>query len=50
MVFFELMEQQGFKIIEKANIPLPVFAMDQLEEIEIFVFELDDSGEELVGK
>jgi len=37
MVFFELMEKEGFEILERGRIPLTVLGGEG-EEIEIFVF------------
>lgn len=37
MVFFELMEERGFAVKEKAALALPVLGGEE-EEIEVFVF------------
>jgi len=36
LVFFDLMKESGFVVIEKGIVPLPVLGEDQ--EIEVFVF------------
>ena len=42
MVFFDLMDQNGFTITEKIILPLPVLGGVGDEEIEVFIFQLGE--------